>query len=142
MDTFCNGYGVKSIEVFGYFWLVGFDKINFVVFLCVYNMGKAIANLWMCMDSHFGFCVCVNVFFLSISHKVQWAQVQIPNKCLCMCIVWGLGQRFLKFAWVCVGLGGWEFVLCTWYDVNLLHETATMATWWSIHNQWTPPLKF
>ncbi len=127
---------LRSLDTFG---LLVLTKSRLVVFLCVYNMGKAIANLWMCMDSHFGFCVCVNVFFLSQGFRVQ---VQIPNKCLCMCIVWGLGQRFLKFAWVCVGLGGWEFVLCTWYDVNLLHETATMATWWNIHNQLTPPLKF
>jgi hypothetical protein len=45
MDTFCNGHGAKGIEVFEYLWLVGFDKINFCVFMCVYNMGKAIANL-------------------------------------------------------------------------------------------------
>jgi len=29
---------------------------------------------------------------------------------------------------VYVGLGGWEFVVCTWHDVNLLHEIVTMAT--------------
>jgi hypothetical protein len=36
MDTFCNGHGAKGIEVFGYFWLVGFDKINVCcVHVCV-----------------------------------------------------------------------------------------------------------
>jgi hypothetical protein len=36
MDTFCNGHGAKGIEVFGYFWLVGFDKIFLCcVYVCV-----------------------------------------------------------------------------------------------------------
>ncbi len=41
---------------------------------------------------------------------------------------WVRGLWSLFELWVYVGLGGWEFVVCTWHDVNLLHEIVTMAT--------------
>jgi hypothetical protein len=132
--------GLKALRSLDIFVLLVLTKSIFVVFMCVYNMGKALVNVH---GFTFWFvCLCVCVFFVCKSLALQWSQVQIPNQCLCMWIVWGLGQRFFKFAWVCVHLGGWEFVLCIWHDVNLLHETTTMANWWSIHNQLTPPLKF
>jgi hypothetical protein len=46
-----------------------------------------------------------------------------PNKCLCMC-----GIRLEVFE-ICLDVEPWgcKFVVCTWHDVNLLHEIATIA---------------
>jgi hypothetical protein len=62
-------------------------------------------------------------FFVYKSQSSNPQQVFVYVHCV------GTRSKVFKVCLSVVGLGGWEFVLCTWYDVNLLHEIATMATW-------------
>jgi hypothetical protein len=60
MDAFGHKHGaLRSLHIFG---LLVMLKSTFVVFMCVYNMCKAIIDFWMFMDSHFGLCLCLMCF--------------------------------------------------------------------------------
>lgn len=112
---FVMGMGLRALRSLDIFGLLVLTKSIFVMFMCMYNMGKAIANLWMCMNSHFGLCVCVNVFFFVYKSQSSMGTSSNPQQVFMYVHCVGTRSKVLK---VCFNVcGPWGLGVCSMYMV-------------------------